>query len=120
MASRKKNPHETRTGNYLLRSTRRDSLLDIMALVHVGRLSQDQVNAILVKSDNTWAGYASWEARTLSRHGLIRRADGVRNGRRCYELTTLGHAALAGALTALGRRLDTAELVARLDATRVG
>jgi len=110
---------QTKRGNYLLRSTRRDDLLDLMALVHAGRVVAGQVNAHLIKADNTWAGHATWGARTLEEHGLIAKSDTVANGRRAYELTSLGHKALSSALNVLGRRIDTAALMAEVDASRM-
>jgi hypothetical protein len=61
----------------------------------------------------------TWGTKVLESHGLIRLAAGYRQGRRWFELTTLGHAALSGALTALGRRLDTSALLARIDKVTV-
>lgn len=110
---------QTKAGNYLLRSTRRDNLLDLMALVHAGRVSVGNPNSIITKRDGSWAGYATWGTKTLEDHGLIRRAPGVSYGRRWFELTTEGHRALDGALAALGRRIDTAALLAEIDARQI-
>jgi hypothetical protein len=111
-----RNPHHTKANNYLLRSTRRDHLLDLMALVHANRVAVGRVSTHVLKSDNTWAGHATWGAKVLEERGLIRRSECVVNGRRYYELTTAGHAALDGALEKLGRRIDTAALLAEIDA----
>jgi hypothetical protein len=110
---------QTKAGNYLLRSTRRDNLLDLMALVHAGRIAVGQVNSHVTKRDGSWAGHAPWGTRTLEDRGLIRRSQGASFGRRWFELTTEGHRALDGALAALDRRIDTAALLAEIDARRI-
>lgn len=110
---------QTKAGNYLLRSTRAAELRKLMALVHAGRVAVGELDAILTKADGSWAGYATWGAATLEDRGLIRRTAGATRGRRWYELTTEGHRALDGALAALGERIDTAALLAEIDARRV-
>jgi hypothetical protein len=113
----KKNPHETKTHNYLLRSTRRDHLLDLMVLVHAGRVKRGYSwTPIIVKADGTWAGNCEW-ALTLENRGFIQRAR--KNGETAFELTTYGHAALSGALASLGRQLDTTTLLAQIDTHQV-
>lgn len=110
---------QTKAGNYLLRSTRRDNLLDLMALVHAGRIAVGQVNSHVTKRDGSWAGHATWGTKMLEDRGLIEKAPGIRYGRRWYKLTTAGHKALDGALAALGERIDTAALLAEIDARRI-
>lgn len=114
----KKNPRETKTHNYLLRSARKDNLLDLMALVHAGRVKRRYFwTPIIVKADGTWAGNCAWGVDALESRGFIQRTQ--ENGETVFELTTYGHAALSGALTALGRRINTTALLARIDATVV-
>lgn len=115
----RKPANQTKAGNYLLRSTRRDNLLDLMALVHAERIAVGQVNSRVTKADGSWAGNATWGTRTLEAHGLIRETDWTSQGRRWYELTAEGHRALDGALTALDRRIDTAALLAEIDARQI-
>lgn len=111
----KKNPHETKTHNYLLRSARRDSLLDIMALVHAGRVKVSGHGfPIIVKSNGTWAASCVWSVEMLENRGLVQK-NTYMDGASSYQLTSLGCAALDGALTALGRRLDTAALLDQID-----
>ena len=111
---------QTKAGNYLLRSTRSDNLLDLMALVHADRVAVDGFGVPAThKADGTWAGHCAWGVEMLEARELIRLVPADRRGRRRYELTTAGYQALDGALVALDRRIDTAALLARIDATRV-
>lgn len=110
---------QTKAGNYLLRSTRGDELRRLMALVHAGRVAVGDPNSIITKRNGQWAGYATWATTMLEDRGLIRRSQGASFGRRWYELTTAGHKALDGALAALGERIDTAALLAEIDARRI-
>lgn len=110
-----KNPHETKTHNYLLRSARRDSLLDFMAIVHSGRVKVGSHGfPIVVKSDGTWAASCEWPVKVLESRKLIQKNTDM-DGASSYQLTALGCAALNGALTALGRRIDTAALLDQID-----
>lgn len=115
----KKNPHETKAHNYLLRSVHRDNLLDLMALVHVGRVNLDSFGIPAIHTANgSWAGHCGWGVEMLEKRGLIKRIAHMDNVT-TFELTTLGCAALSGALTALGRTLDTVALLERIDETRI-
>lgn len=106
---------KTKKANYLLRSTRQDELLNLMALVHVARVKLDATGlATVVKAGGAWAGTCNWGVEVLESRGLIRL-----DNTRFFELTALGHAALEGALTALGRRIDTQVLLARIDAGEI-
>lgn len=114
----KKNPHETKTHNYLLRSALRDSLLGLMALVHAGRVEGGPHRTpVVVKADGTWAGTCKL-ALTLEDQRMVQRTLHA-DGKTIFELTAYGCAALDGALTALGRRIDTTALLAEIDATQV-
>lgn len=119
MARTKKDPNQTKAGNYLLRSTRAAELRRLMALVHAERIGIEKTNSTVTKADGSWAGYATWGTKMLEAHGLIEKAPGIRYGRRWYKLTTAGHKALDGALVALGERIDTAALLAEIDARRI-
>jgi hypothetical protein len=97
---------QTKAGNYLLRSTRRDNLLDLMALVHAGRIAVGQVNSHVTKRDGSWAGHATWGTRTLEDRGLIRRSALLAeiDARRIYRPPPPG-----GPERISGRRVDTSQ-----------
>jgi hypothetical protein len=117
--AKRKNPHETKTHNYLLRSVHRDNLLDIMILVLAGRVRPDGFGyPAIFKADGTWAGHCSWGVETLEKRNLADKITYM-DGKSHYELTRLGHSLLLGALTALGRHLDMDTVLDRIDTTRV-
>jgi hypothetical protein len=110
------NPYQTKAGNYLLRSTRKDDLIDLMILVYHGRVAVGlSGGGYLIGLGNVWAGNCDWGIRALESHGLVAVSWEKCNGREWYKLTSEGYAALSGALTKLGRVYDPDVLIARVD-----
>lgn len=88
-----RNPYTTKRGNYLLRSTRSDSLVDIMCMAATSQLVYRGHQSVVTTRNGEWVANASWEARTLVSHGLLE----LDHGWRKYRVTELGRECLLGA-----------------------
>lgn len=111
----RKDPFETKSGNYILRSIYRDWLMEIVALAHNGRVRLDGFGLSAVfKIDGSWGQPCSWAVKMLETRGLIKR-DVFMDGTTVFAPTRTGYQALGGALRALGREIDINALPERID-----
>lgn len=109
----------TKSGNYLLRSTRRDHLIRVLTLVFLGRIrvSEAGIPSIL-NSRGEWMGTCAWSIRQLESRGMVK-SYAAENGEMVFWVTGEGVTVFSAALEVLGRKMNSSAIMAEIDNTHV-